>query len=83
MKTDRTPEEKAQLVVEIFASFGKRPGEALTASDFVSIAKRRGWRTDYIADGIEHGEKLGWFDRAPGGAIRVTSAGFSQSLERY
>ena len=79
----QTPEEKARLVLQIFASFGRRPGESLSLNDFVGIATRRGWRTDHIADGIEHGEKLGWFDRAANGSIRFTAAGFTESLERY
>ena len=78
-----TPEQKARLVLEVFASLGRRPGETLTADDFVAVARRRGLRTDDLADGIEQGELLGWFDRTAQGAIRFTPAGFAESLERF
>jgi hypothetical protein len=80
MPSGLSADDKARRVLQIFQSFGSRPGEALDAQSFVRVGTRRGWALDEIADGIEDGESRGWFERADNGWIRLTQTGFSETL---
>ena len=66
------------MVLRIFQHFGSRPGEVLRGDNLTGFSTRHGWSAAEIAEGLEHGVDLGWFDYAPDEAARLTKAGYAE-----
>jgi hypothetical protein len=73
-----TDDEKARLVLDVFAHFDTEPGEPLAMGNLLSIAAMNGWTTTDIADGFRHGVALGWFEEGPNGTALLTPKGLAE-----
>ncbi len=73
-----TAEDKARKVLEIYKHFGSRPGHVLMTNNFVARAARMNLSVQDLADGLEHGMSLGWFEETPAGSMCLTEAGFAE-----
>lgn len=71
-----TADEKARMALLVFQHFNVRPDEVLTQGNFVAYAAKNDVRTEDLAEGIDRGYELGWFDGGPNGTIILTKAGF-------
>ena len=77
MDPSLSPEDKARMALVVFKHFGLRPKESLRIDSFVSFAPRRGWAPEDLAEGLEHGKGLGWFEDGPNQSFRLTATGFA------
>jgi hypothetical protein len=77
MATLPSADDKLRQVLDIYQHFGTRPGEGLFTQNFMAIAAKRGLRMTDIADGMELGVKLGYFDQGQNNVLILTEAGFA------
>lgn len=73
-----TPEDKGHMVLKIYDHFGTRPGEVLRQGNLLAMCAQWGWSTSDIADGIEYGQSVGWFEDGPNNSLMLTETGFSE-----
>lgn len=73
-----TDDEKARIILDIFAHFGTRPGEVIMTRNVMALIMKYRWRNDDIVDGFKIAAGRGWVEDGPNGSIRLTEEGFSQ-----
>jgi hypothetical protein len=78
MATLPTAEEKARMALAVFRRLNKRAGDVVQINGFISVAASMKLRSEEIAEGIEHGMNLGWFEDAGNGSVRLTQKGFAE-----
>ena len=69
-------EENARLVLQIYSHFGRQPGEALLANNFLAVAARRRIPVSDIQRGLDHASEVGWIEKAENGSLRLTRRGY-------
>ena len=78
MVTLTDAKDNGELVLEIYAHFGSRPGQVLLANNFIAVAARRHIKISDLRDSIEDAVKAGWVEDGPNGSLRLTARGFEQ-----
>ncbi len=73
-----TPEQSAREVLNIFAHYHIRPGQALQDRIFVLQADERHIAHGDLVRGVDRGVELGWFERGPRDSLTLTASGFAQ-----
>jgi hypothetical protein len=68
-------EHKARQALNLFRSLGLKAGNAVSPRKLVIVCSNHGWDGLAIADGLEHGLELGWFEDT--GMIKLTKQGFA------
>jgi hypothetical protein len=77
MATLPTREENGRLVLNIYAHFDSRPGDALRANNFVAVAARRHIPIADIQSGLEYAAEVNWIEETENGSLRLTDSGFA------
>jgi hypothetical protein len=70
--------EKARMALRVFQHFGSRPREVLRLDSFLGFAATHGWSPENIAEGLQDGRDLAWFEDGPEGSTRLTAAGYAE-----
>ena len=76
MATQPSMDDKARTVLDIFKAHNARPGHVLLPNSFFAYAAKTQTPNSDLADGMKHGESLGWFKEAQNG-LELTDAGFA------
>jgi hypothetical protein len=77
MATLPTREENGRLILQIYAHFRSRPGNALRANNFVAVAARRHIPIADIQRGLEYAAEMKWIEETENGSLRLTDIGFA------
>ena len=72
-------EDNAHKILDVYAHFKTRPGEALISNHFLGVGKLRRWLASDLQNGIEEAQRHGWVEKAERGWA-LTDAGFQQSI---
>lgn len=69
-------DEKGLMALKIFRHYGVRADEELRYGHLITMCAKWRWKTSDIADGIDFGVEMGWFERLPNGRIKLSEAGY-------